>query len=178
MNKSFKVIDLSGYSFSGKSAVYDLLSEFNGCRQHGKNFEFELLRVQNGILDLYNDLVKNWSPVRSSEAIRSFNKLVKAYRGGNSVSSRLTRMGHKYDMFFPGFTSLSLEYVKTLTIATWKSEWPFAFDTCSMEEIFFRKVLFRLGYTSIFETDVFLSRFEKKEFIDITKKYLNQLFLS
>jgi hypothetical protein len=41
-----------------------------------------------------------------------------------------------------------------------------------------KKVLFRLGYKKIFENTVYLSRFEEKKFVDITKNYLNTLFLS
>jgi hypothetical protein len=45
-----KVVDLSGYSFSGKSAVYDLLQEFEGYKMQGKEFEFDLLRCPGGLL--------------------------------------------------------------------------------------------------------------------------------
>jgi hypothetical protein len=105
--KKIKVIDLSGYSFSGKSAVYDLLSEFEGYGNHGKEFEFDLIRTSNGILDLYNQLVLNWSPVRSSEAIRAFNDLIVSYGGDGSLISRLTRSGRHYDKLFPDFTKAS-----------------------------------------------------------------------
>jgi len=173
-----KVIDLSGYSFSGKSAVYDLLSEFNGYAKHSKEFEFELIRVPNGIHDLYNNLVINWSPVRSSEAIRSFQRLIKIYSGDNSFFSRLFRRGYKYDMYFPNFKNISNDLVEKLIISRWQSEWPFALNSKTNINIFLKKILFRLGFKRIFETEVFLSRFEKEEFLIIIKEYLNKLLLT
>jgi len=177
--KSIKVVELSGYSFSGKSAVYDLLSEFEGYGNHGDfEFEFDLMRVSNGILDLYNKLVLNWSPIRSSEAIRAFNDLIVSYGGDGSLASRLTKNGRHYDKFFPGFTKTSNNYINQLTLATWKSEWPFLYKSDDILTTILKKVLFRLGYKKIFKKTVYLSRFEEREFVDITKNYLNTLFVN
>ena len=98
--KKYQVIDLSGYSFSGKSAYFDLLCEFEGYNYHSREFEFELIRISDGILDLYNALVENWSPVRSSEAIRKFKRLIKVFGGNDKFSSRLLGRGYKYDYYF------------------------------------------------------------------------------
>jgi hypothetical protein len=70
----FKILDLSGYLFSGKAAVHDLISEFEGFYSPGNRAEFDLLRVKDGVADLEN-AIHNWSPIRSDEAHGVFLKL-------------------------------------------------------------------------------------------------------
>ncbi len=178
MSNSIKIVELSGYSFSGKSAVYDLLCEFEGYGNHGKEFEFDLIRTSNGILNLYNNLVLSWSPVRSSEAIRAFNDLIISYGGDGSLISRLTKSGRHYDKLSPNFTKVSNDYIDQLILATWKSEWPFLSKVDGVLTVILKKVLFRLGYKKIFENTVYLSKFEEREFVDITKSYLNTLLVN
>ena len=170
-----KTIDLSGYSFSGKSAVYDFLSEFDGYQCHSKEFEFDLLRVPGGILDLENALIHNWSPVRSSEAIRRFKKLIKTYGGTDSYLSRLSSIGYQYDKFFPGFTSLSEEYIDSLISTSWGSEWPFALNDLPVLTVFYKKLLSKAGVSNAFEFDVYLSRPTEDEFLDLTRSFLSKL---
>ncbi|MBU0925230.1 hypothetical protein KKG81_10120 [bacterium] len=170
------VIDFSGYSFSGKSAYFDLFCEFEGYKYFSKEFEFELLRAPYGIITLYNCLVEDWSPIRSSEAIRSFKNIIKIYGGGNSLVSRLQSHGYNYDYYFPGFTKSSIEFIESLTLAKWNAEWPFAFNNHSSYKIFIKKLLYRLGRKKMFETDIYLSRFEHEEFLSIVQKYFCDLF--
>lgn len=173
---NYSVIDFSGYSFSGKSAYFDLFCEFDGYKHFSKEFEFELLRAPSGIVDLYNCLVDDWSPIRSSEAIRSFKNIIKVYGGGNSLISRLQKHGYNYDYYFPGFTKKSNEFISKLTLAKWKSEWPFAFNYYPSYRIFIKKLMFKLGSKRMFQTDVYLSRFEHEEFLNIVREYFNDLF--
>lgn len=171
----FKVIDLSGYSFSGKSAYFDLLCEFEGYNYHSREFEFELVRISDGILDLYNALVENWSPVRSSEAIRKFKRLIRVFGGNDKFSSRLLGRGYKYDYYFKDFSKISEKLLEQLVNASWKSEWPFAYINYPLYRIILKKILFRLGKKNIFESEVFLSRFEKDEFLSIIRDYFDML---
>ena len=76
MNTSNRVVDISGYSFSGKSAFYDFLTDYKFVKGLGVETEFDLIRSKNGILNLYENVVENWSLVRSSVAIRDFKRLV------------------------------------------------------------------------------------------------------
>ena len=70
-----KLIDVSGIGNSGKTAVTDLFREVEGVVAHHNSFEFDLLRLPDGIIDLQQALVENWSPVRSDMAIKRFKKL-------------------------------------------------------------------------------------------------------
>lgn len=171
-----KVVDLSGYSFTGKSAVYDLLSEFEGYKHHSKTFEFELLRISGGILDLENALVKNWSPVRSSEAIRKYMNLVKSFGGNKTLISRLTSIGFQYDSYFPMFTQKSKSYVESLIITSWVCEWPFALIELPLPNVLFKKIKRSLGFKNSFDFKVYLSRLSDDEFSEATKEYLHELF--
>ncbi len=174
----FKVVDLSGYSFSGKSAVFDLLSEFDGYQSHSREFEFELLRTAGGISDLESSLVHNWSPVRSAEAIRRFKRVINSYAGTNSFWSRLTTIGFQYDSYFPSFTKESDLYINKLIVVSWFSEWPFALSDLSKSSIFVRKIKRYIGVKAAFEFEVYLSRLSEKEFIEITREYMHNLFSS
>ena len=168
------VIDLSGYSFSGKSAVYDLLTEFDGFFSHSKEFEFELMRVQGGILDLKNALVDNWSPIRSSEAIRNFYRLIKRIGGFGNTRSRLAGAGSNYDLIFPGFTYKSNQYIDSLVSASWQCDWPFPLYSCDIASLLLKKSKKKLGFNS--KEILYLSRPTKELFISSTKSYLNGLF--
>ena len=81
------VVDLSGYSCSGKSIVYDLLTCSKSFYGFGVNFHFELSRAPGGIIDLREAISgENWSPIRSSEAIRRYFRLIENL-GGNIKST-------------------------------------------------------------------------------------------
>lgn len=171
-----KIVDLSGYSFSGKSAVFDLLSEFKGYKSHSKEFEFELLRTAGGILDLENALVHNWSPIRSSEAIRRFKKLIKSYGGTNRLTSRLFSIGYQYDNYFPGFTEKSEDYLESLIMAKWDSDWPFALNDLPISSVIYRKLKSKLGFKHAYEFEVYLSRMSEEDFVGLTQIYLQNIF--
>lgn len=173
---NINVIDLSGYSFSGKSAVYDLLMEFEDYSSFGSEFEFDLLRMPGGILDLEVALVSNWSPVRSSEAIRRFKKLTRKLSGNRSFLAKLTSIGTHYDCHFFQFSSQSREYIDSLVQSSWSAEWPFALCDLSSERIILKKLLRKLGNRNSFEFDVYLSRMSQEDFTELTCRYLEGLF--
>jgi len=76
-----KVIDVSGFGHSGKTAVTDLLREVEGVHAHPHSFEFGLLRLPDGIMDLAHALTdKTWSPSRSDRAIKRFLRLCQVFQ--------------------------------------------------------------------------------------------------
>jgi hypothetical protein len=169
-----KVVDLSGYSFTGKSAVYELLSEFDGYYSHSREFEFDLIRIQGGLLDLQSALTTHWSPIRSSEAIRNFMRLVSLYRGNRSLYSRLTTTGAHYDHFFPGFTEISKRFIESLISACWECEWPFASYSHDQWTVVMQKFSAKVGWGN--RQEVFLSRMTEGDFVTKSQKYLHELF--
>ena len=169
-----KIIDISGYSFSGKSAVYDLLSEFDGYFSHPKEFEFDLFRIQGGILDLKNSLVDNWSPIRSTEAIRNFYKLISLIGGDGKFMDKFTKTGANYDKHFPGFTLISQKYANSLVETSWDCEWPFDLYNYSGISLAYKKIKRKFGIDG--EQIFFLSRLTNEEFTHKTKYYFDELF--
>lgn len=167
------IVDLSGYSFTGKSAYYDLLMEFDGYYSHSKEYEFDLLRIPGGLLDLRHALVDEWSPVRSSEAIRRFMDIVKKLGGERNLHNRLFGLGAHYDWRFPGFSEASENYVESLIDTRWNCDWPFAAAGRSALRIAIDKNLSRLGLLK--EDTVYLSRMTKVDFDLKTRHYLQTL---
>lgn len=169
-----KVIDLSGYSFTGKSAVYDLISEWDGYYSHGKEFEFDLIRVQGGLIDLRQALIQEqWSPVRSSEAVRNFLRLVHHMGGDKKLISRLWRSGANYDYYLPGFSILTYEFVLSLVESSWQCEWPFSFYSRDKLYITAIKLARKFGFSR--EDTVYLARLSKAEFDAKAREYFEQL---
>jgi hypothetical protein len=70
------LVDLSGFMFSGKSAVSDLLREYDGVYVPGYREEFDLLRMAGGLIDLAN-AVDDWSPIRTHAALDRFERLTR-----------------------------------------------------------------------------------------------------
>lgn len=178
MNKKYKYIDLSGYAFTGKGAYNNLFAEFRGYHTHPYDFEFDIVRTQNGILDLYISLVQEWSPIRSCESIRNFKKLIKSYGGNKTFLDRLMTNGRHYDSAFKNFTKLSNQYIDNLVDSSWKGQWPFAFEKMPKFQIFIYKVLFNIGHKTIFEDNIYLSVPKEDKFIELTREYLNDILSS
>lgn len=168
------IIDLSGYSFSGKSAYYDLLSGCQNVRSFGIESEFDLIRSQGGILDLYHALCISWSPIRSSEAIRRFRRLIHYFGGRRNLRDRLLRYGPHYDSIVNGFTRKSEDFIKKLILAEWQSEWPFADLNESHSLSILRKNLKKLGLAK--KETVYLSSFSESKFTELCISYIRELF--
>ena len=177
MQKKYKYIDLSGYSFTGKGAYNHLFSEFSICHVHPYNFEFDLIRTRGGILDLQDALAGNWSPVRSSECVRDFKKNIVSYGGKKTLLDRLTTNGRHYEYVFPGFNTISEKYINSLIDFKWKGQWPYALDRDSKLQMLTNKILFNLGCKDIYQKDIYLSNCTEDEFILKTKKYLNDILI-
>lgn len=175
MVDSVRVVDIVGYSFSGKSAVYDLLSSFSNTTGHGVEFEFDLLRSRGGILDLEDSLVRNWGLVRSSVSIRDFRRLTYFLGGNGRLLDRIFRGGPQYGVKFANFDALSSDYVSELTIDCWEAYWPFLdFSEAPL-------VLLLNKYASKFysrKNKVYLSRLDEDAFLKLTSKFLDRLVVA
>ena len=121
-----KVLDLSGYMFSGKGAASDLIKEFDGFSVPYRRSEFDLLRIPHGLIDLRCSLVDKWSWVRSDSAIREFIQI--ATTMGNSpqnIFQKLFIVGFGYNARYHRFNEATNEFIDSLTDDTWKMQWPY-----------------------------------------------------
>lgn len=73
MNYLNKII-IGGFAGSGSSAVVDFLMEIDNISSLER--EFRLISDPDGIMDLHNALVENWTPFKSDIAINRFRTLV------------------------------------------------------------------------------------------------------
>ena len=177
-----KFVDISGYGHSGKGVITDLLKEINGFNVPEYNFEFNLLRIQGGLIDLKFALVDNWSPIRSDAAIRKFNKLIKQIgpqASALSPKTLFTSNGMNYDKIFNGqFTKLSSNYLTSLIDFQFEGEWPYQLlDEPGLKQFAQRlqsKLKIKTHHTSI----VNVTSIKESEFLLLTKNYLNDLFLA
>ena len=169
------LIDLSGYSFSGKSALYDILSSVDNVGGFGVESEFELLRVPGGLHELVNATSgAAWSPIRSHAAIKSFGRL--AYNLGgtrSSIRDRLFRLGTYYGDLFPGYEDYVNRLMNSFVQASWNAYWPFGLYLANPSKLAFHKVLAKLGFhpTAL----VHFSRLDREEANAICHDFFNSL---
>lgn len=139
MPRQFKVLDLSGYMFSGKAAVHDFISEIDGFYSPGNRAEFDLLRVKDGIADL-ESAITSWSPIRSDEAARRFLKLVHKMGQIPSGMRRFTAPGFGYFLRYPKLSELSQQFIDSITVSQWGMYWPYHLLDMNGMELFLYKI--------------------------------------
>ena len=173
-----KVIDISGFGHSGKTVVTGILKEFDNYSVSDPNFEFNLLRIQGGLLDLKNALVDNWSPIRSDSAIRRYKKLIKRIGPKANFfkpSTLFYSNGMNYDSFFNDkFTELSHNYIESLFDYKYQGEWPYHGIEDSIYKQFIQRFKQNIFFTKPKKREIFVS--SALDFSYKTKKYLDQLF--
>ena len=140
MARQFKILDLSGYMFSGKAAVHDFIAEIDGFSMPGNRVEFDLLRVKDGFADLQHAVTRDWSPIRSDEAARRYLKVVRKMGRGERGLGRFFYPGFAYCTRYPDFITLSEKFIDDLTVAQWPMYWPYHLLDMSAIEIFLYKV--------------------------------------
>lgn len=174
----FEFVDVSGVGNSGKSAVVDLLREVDGLFAPEYWFEFDLIRVPGGLLDLRHCLLEDWSPMRSHAAYHAFTDVV-GKMGRNPAPWDLPGLIHatsqRYDRRFLGhFTPLSLAFVEQFKVGSYKAEWPY--DGLREPALwrFLKKILRRLGFRKNLTQDVLL--LDGKDFDRTAQAYLRALY--
>lgn len=157
---SFRFLDVSGVGHSGKSAITDLLREVEGVFVPHFQFEFDLLRVPGGLLDLRHRVLTDWSPVRSHAAIHAFRDVVNKM-GRNphwwDLAGLAKSTSQRYDRAFRGhFTKLSEEFVSSLVVAEYAAEWPYDDLRIGSALRLARKILRRVGFRNKLRRNVCL----------------------
>jgi hypothetical protein len=121
-----KFLDLSGYMFSGKTAISDIIREHLGFYVPSYHVEFDLMRVPHGLLDLKHALVDEWSWLRSDRAIREFIQLTDVMgRSPKGAFEKLFRPGFGYSSNYPGFEGKTRQFVADITESSWPMQWPY-----------------------------------------------------
>lgn len=95
-----KIIDISGFGHSGKTAVTDLLREVEDLNVHHSSFEFNLLRLPDGLIDLKRNIVDNWSPSKSDFAIKRFKRFCDALNENYSEQLQVNFSKHSNEFIY------------------------------------------------------------------------------
>jgi hypothetical protein len=145
----FTYVDICGVGNSGKSAISDLLSEFDAVYMPEYWFEFDLLRVPDGLLELRQRLVENWSPIRSNYAVAAFRRVVHMMgrdpRWWN-IAGHWASTGHRLDRrFHDQYCSLWLAFVDSFVRMEFIAEWPYDEMQMRPEARLVRKVVRHTG---------------------------------
>jgi hypothetical protein len=119
-----RLLDLSGYMFSGKAALHDFLSEVEGIWSPGNRLEFDLLRVKDGVADL-DAAIFHWSPIRSDAAVRRFVDLVHKMSANNTFVNRVLFPGFDYGHRFPNLLNALDRFIARITADAWDMYWPY-----------------------------------------------------
>lgn len=171
MASNFKVLDLSGFMFSGKAAVHDFISEIDGFSTPGNRIEFDLLRVKDGLADLEH-AITSWSPIRSDEAARRFMKLVHKIGRIPTGVGRLTAPGFGYCALYPSLISLSQKLIDSITVSQWDMYWPYHLLDMSGFEIFLYKIRRKLFGT---QENLAYRLISGESFYQAVRDYLDEL---
>jgi hypothetical protein len=172
-----KIIDVSGYGHSGKSAISEYLKDFEDVFAFPTQVEFELFRVPGGLLDLYSSIYLNWNLIRSRARINEFKQLVSRIgivQSKSNISSYWNASGHGYNKLFNDkFIDISNEFIDKLIVCKQNSFWPYDSLRSSglklLADKIYNKLSSRLELKEIYYTD-------RNEFKKLCSEYIHDLF--
>ena len=185
--RKIKTTFVSGYAWSGSSAIVDLLREFKGYMHFEP--EFRLLTDPGGIMDLENAIVSSKSYTLIDKTIREFQKLILIYSRdfhwwSNVKLSRLfEKIGFKYNKYmFNDFRILARDYLENLIDLEYKGELITNFYT--LNRIKFLMIKFNYFFHRIIKkkmnvlNKIYYSTKNQKEFLNITKDFMDNICIS
>ncbi|MCD0471057.1 sulfotransferase [Flavobacterium sp. JAS] len=172
-----KIVDVSGYGHSGKTAVSDFLKDYESVFSFPSYVEFELFRVQGGLLDLYLSIYFGWNLIRSRTRINEFKKLVLrigTVQNKFKPSTLWNASGHGYNQFFNHkFISISEEFIEELSKVRQESFWPYDSLSDNKAKLFFDKIWSKLSGKLSLKTIYYTDR---NHFTNLTSSYIHKLF--
>ncbi len=115
---------VSGYYYTGSSAVVDLLKEYNGAYE--PRAEFRLIKDPYGLIDLRYNLVERWDPLNSDNSIKDFLWLTNHLNAQNSLLSLTYGYGYSSEeVFGKRFMEETVEFVNRITDFKYEGSWFF-----------------------------------------------------
>ncbi|MBF0097956.1 MAG: sulfotransferase domain-containing protein [Magnetococcales bacterium] len=175
VNNEIGIIDLSGYMFSGKAAVSDLIREFDSVMTPDIHEEFDLIRIPGGIADLMRAF-ESGSLISIDHAIRAYimliEKMAKPVRGWH----RLCRYNHDMEKKLPGLMRLTDEMIGSITDDTWTMPWPYETTGLSCFMVTRKKIMARIFGVHSWPTVAFRLG-NRDRFYPAIRKYLSDILL-
>lgn len=171
-------LDVSGVGNSGKTAVCDLLREVDGIHVPPYWFEFDFIRIPNGLLDLRHRLLADWSPIRAHYGINAFCRTAEQMGLDPAwwdLPGLLRSTSQRYDRSFGGqFTRLSKEFASQFVQLKYRGEWPYDDLELWPGWRFLRKVLHKTGARAHLRREVMVA--DGADFDARATHYLRALF--
>ncbi|MDA9937687.1 hypothetical protein N9D09_01195 [bacterium] len=172
-NDKVRILDLSGYTYSGKSAFSDFFRGVDTFSVPGNEVEFDLVRIKNGLLDLKDALTtSSWSLIRSSNAIADFKSVNKKLCGGMRLLDRLFTPGTHLEKNYPGIKSASYDLVSKVVQGKQLGDWPFYDPNCGGLTILIRKLRRKLGFK--LNDKIYISRLRLDEFDNLVNETIGE----
>jgi hypothetical protein len=172
-----KIVDVSGYGHSGKTAISEYLRDFEDVFAFSSNMEFELFRVQGGLLDLYLSICQSWNLIRSRKRILEFKKVIRRIgivQNKFKPSTLWNASGHGYNQYFNNkFIEISNEFIEELIKVKQKSFWPYDSLSDSKIKLFVGKIRAKL-FKKLILTEIYYT--DKNQFLKHTSNYIHKLF--
>lgn len=164
-----KIVTCTGYFSTGSSAVGDLLSEFDNCYSPN-DYELRFIYDPDGLSDLEYHLVDNHNRHNSGHALKRYKHLVDFYCGN--------KIAKKNEWYFKGYwRKLSYNYIDSLTDFTYNGSWLYDYLDKGTTYHYFNSFLRKLFKKDLQSKSVtYCSYPSREEFLEKTKKYLNELF--
>lgn len=145
------VIVVSGYGWTGSSAVIDLLKEYRGLVT-SRDDEFRLYKDPGGIIDLENLLTRSWSVLNANFHCQEFLRLSRRF---SKNRSKFSQHNYEYDKRFGiSLERMCSDFIDHVTVGTWKG-YSFLYDRkYSGARFFWTKLLRRVGILDQNNSDV------------------------
>lgn len=177
-----RIISCASYYGVGSSAVTDYVSEYKSVYSF-TNEEFRFLQDPDGVSELEYNLVENFNRHNSGHALKRYKRLVDFY-SGNKIMKR-------YENFFHGaWKKYSYEYIDALTDFKYNGWWFYdLYDRGSFYH-FRKRIVNKLLHMSIWRNQpdkvynsmkneiTYCSHPSEEKFLELTRKYINDLFSS
>lgn len=172
VNPQKRIVDLSGFMFSGKSAVSDILREIDGIYVPNYRLEFDLLRMAGGLIDLKNS-INNWSPLRTHSALNRFEELVNKCATSPGYPAKLFKTGMGYEKIFPHIMDDLEKFLERITYVEWSTPWPYDDLYDGYIQTFFRKLFFKFEKNKIRRYRLI----DKTVFLSAAQEFVKDLLL-
>ena len=162
------IVSVSGYGFSGASGFVDLLKEYKEVQIVNRQFEFQIIKAPDGLMDLYHFLVERNDSLSSNVAIKRFVNMLK-----NNNYFSPNKKNRKQ------FKKAAFEFINKLEIIIWKGE--SSFDPPDVKTIFQKspfllvhKVCRKIFHKSfkIFSSKRYYSNVDSQTFVELADEYI------
>ncbi len=168
-----RILDLSGFVYSGKSAVSDILREVDGFCVPPSEQEFDLLRIPGGLVDLKHAAL-DWSPVRSDAAFHRFERVARVAGRVLPLHRKFFENNLAYQARYPDYFAVLERFLRDIVLLRWNTPWPYTMFTDNPWQIFLRKVSGRFGVIKLRD----LCLIDAENFLQRAREFTNGLLWS